>query len=884
MNYPFWELTTLGGGFFIALTAVLHVFVSHFAVGGGLFLPLFETVAYKKDSPAILEYVKRHTKFFLLLTMVFGGMSGVGIWFTISVLAPQATSTLIHTFVFGWAAEWVCFLAEIVALLIYHYRFNKMPRRDHLIVGWLYFIFAWLSLFLINGIIGFMLTPGGWLDGGGFWVGFFNPSFWPSLFFRSFLAFCIAGLFGFITAHKIENTEARETVYRLCVVWTTVPLVLAVLSGWWYLSVLPPEAMQRIALKAARITEFYELIPIFATAVFVVGAMMIVRLPHKARVALSCVLLMLGLCFMGSFEFLREAGRKPYLIHGFMYSNQIRPDQVGEINETGLLASSRWTTHKQVTPDNMMEAGKELYQLQCASCHSIGGPMNDIMPLTAKYPIIGMDAKISGMGTVSPMMPYFAGTSDERMALATYIVDGLHGGKPGNQQFTNKDLPVDIPAFDSDKAEYVLLSWNNLGMHCISDSYSEWVLLPPANDIFAQVVRRGNKPEVVTDDVVVTYFVEPGFETPADRSTFWKNVKSLFGAQPPDNVGLSGNGLKGKMKFHEELNCFEASLIPVEPCPAGGGYNPFPIFTVQAHSKTTGELLAESRTVAPTATEMGCKNCHGGPWSVDNLAGISPTTGRDVLKSHDRLSNTGLVELAMQGNPQLCQSCHPDPVLGAKGRPELLNLPAAIHGFHANFLGGRGSEACAYCHPNRPDGPTKCLRGVHAQADVGCVRCHGYLEDHALSLLKHEDEQGKPGAKRLMRHLTPRTVETKEAVNPRLPWMQEPDCANCHKQVQINAEIKPDKATSNAFNTWTQDGHHLYRNSLDKTGEVMCIACHNSPHANYPAVNKYGTNRDNIAPLQYQGTTRPIGAQGHCAVCHLKEMKRDAHHLGKMKK
>ena len=35
MNYPVWELA-MGGGVLIAVVSILHVFVSHFAVGGGL--------------------------------------------------------------------------------------------------------------------------------------------------------------------------------------------------------------------------------------------------------------------------------------------------------------------------------------------------------------------------------------------------------------------------------------------------------------------------------------------------------------------------------------------------------------------------------------------------------------------------------------------------------------------------------------------------------------------------------------------------------------------------------------------------------------------------------------------------------------------------------
>ena len=43
----------------------------------------------------------------------FGTVSGVGIWFAIGLTHPEATSTLIHNFVFGWAMEWVFFLVEL---------------------------------------------------------------------------------------------------------------------------------------------------------------------------------------------------------------------------------------------------------------------------------------------------------------------------------------------------------------------------------------------------------------------------------------------------------------------------------------------------------------------------------------------------------------------------------------------------------------------------------------------------------------------------------------------------------------------------------------------------------------------------------------------------
>ena len=228
MNYPVWQLEFLGGGFLIAVIAIVHVYIAQFAVGGGLFLVLTEHLGRGRNSPAIIDYVRKHAKFFLLLTMVAGALTGVGIWFTISLLSPSATSVLIHTFLFGWATEWTFFVTEIVSLFIYYYTFNRLSPKNHLIIGWVYFGAAWMSLFVINGIIDFMLTPGAWIENNNFWSGFFNPTFWPALFFRTFFSILIAGLFGFLTASFLKNQEIRTTMLRYSAKWLLVPFILFV--------------------------------------------------------------------------------------------------------------------------------------------------------------------------------------------------------------------------------------------------------------------------------------------------------------------------------------------------------------------------------------------------------------------------------------------------------------------------------------------------------------------------------------------------------------------------------------------------------------------------------------------------------------------------------
>ena len=98
MELPVWHFVGIGSGLIIGIVSVLHVFVAQFAVGGGIYLVWMERRAYRDGAPEILQWLERHTHFFLLLTMVFGGLSGVGIWFTMRVVNPGATSMLIHNF------------------------------------------------------------------------------------------------------------------------------------------------------------------------------------------------------------------------------------------------------------------------------------------------------------------------------------------------------------------------------------------------------------------------------------------------------------------------------------------------------------------------------------------------------------------------------------------------------------------------------------------------------------------------------------------------------------------------------------------------------------------------------------------------------------------
>ncbi len=193
MNYPFWDVPLIGSGWVIGCIAIFHIMISHFAVGGGFYLPMAERKALREGreertgrgggrhgegkpgpdasrcaraSEEWLATLRGHSRFFLILTGVFGAISGVGIWFAIGLTHPEATSTLIHNFVFGWAIEWVFFMVELTTAAVYYYTWDRMiPDELHLKVGWVYAGASFCTLVIINGILTFMLTPGDtWLS------------------------------------------------------------------------------------------------------------------------------------------------------------------------------------------------------------------------------------------------------------------------------------------------------------------------------------------------------------------------------------------------------------------------------------------------------------------------------------------------------------------------------------------------------------------------------------------------------------------------------------------------------------------------------------------------------------------------------------------------
>lgn len=438
MNYPVWDVT-FGAGLLIAIVSILHVFVSHFAVGGGLFLVLTERRALRQEDPETLSWLRRHTKFFVLVTVVFGAISGVGIWFTIGLIHPSATSSLIHAYVWGWAIEWVFFFLEITAALLYLYGWDKLPSRQHLWYGWIYFIAAYLSLVIINGIITFMLTPGKWVQTHEFWTGFFNPTYFPSLAVRTAIALALAGIYALFTASRLRDASLKTRLVKWSALWILPPLAAMPALVWWYIRSIPPGLWSSARGAMPTATHFARSAAGLAALTFVLVLVTLIR-PARLSVAYSLTIMLSALATMGSFEFVREAVRKPFVIANYLYDNSLYVTPGAEdggfsvkaINRAGVLNTARWVQHAAPANDGDVAAGREIFRVECQSCHTADRYRGMRRLLTARqWDVTARTAMLASLDLMhNGVMPPFAGTDRERTALSAYLATLYQAGGP----------------------------------------------------------------------------------------------------------------------------------------------------------------------------------------------------------------------------------------------------------------------------------------------------------------------------------------------------------------------------------------------------------------------------------------------------------------------
>lgn len=424
MDFPLWIHPTIAGGQLIAAIAILHVFISHFAVGMGLYVVLAEQKAVKTQDSDLLDFVKKNSSLILFISAILGALTGVGIWFSIALVSPTGTGSLISIFVWGWATEWVFFLLEICALLIYYYTWDKVSHKTHIFIGWLYFIGAFFSLVIIAGIISFQLTPGTWIQDKTFWGGFFNPSYIPSVIGRFGICLVLAAVYSFLVLSFTKNEKVKVTAGHYSGIYAAVGFVLAFAGFYWWKMSLPENIQGLLGGDNVILGNFFKYSTISALIVAVISLFFTFIMPKRINIIVTILLMIMGLYSFGYYEFARERGRKPYVIMDYMYANGILVDEVSELNEKGVLSKVKWASLGK--PNSIIGKGEAVFDAQCRSCHMLEG-YNALKPK-----LEGMDKEdIKFYLTIldsNQLMPPFVGTEEEQEALATFLDKKINGG------------------------------------------------------------------------------------------------------------------------------------------------------------------------------------------------------------------------------------------------------------------------------------------------------------------------------------------------------------------------------------------------------------------------------------------------------------------------
>ncbi len=430
MNFPVVEFPWLGNGSVIAIIAIIHVIISHgVAIGITTLMVSLEHRALKTNNEELEQVARKLSKLVLIITTTAGALTGVGIWFSTTVIQPDSIGSLLRIFFWAWFVEWIVFITEVVLLLIYFYTWDKWKGAKKVIhnrIGIALCISGWFTMAIITGILSAKLTPGLWTETLSFWNAFFNPTYLPSLAFRTFIAIVLAiALLAIPVKVFFKNPDLQKEIFKVFGFWIAISLPGILLTGLWYLNSVPQEAYDMIVWSTGMTKEVFTVLNLLGLAVFIVYAFWIVKKPKKVPLILSFAVWMASLAFIAEFEVVRESVRKPFIIYDYMYANGVLDKNKEMYEEEGYLAHSTFSPIKEVTDENRADAGRILYQGQCLSCHTVDGwrKSRAFANRLDGWTEEGIASYIETLHESRPFMPPFVGTDEELEALAHYLAE-----------------------------------------------------------------------------------------------------------------------------------------------------------------------------------------------------------------------------------------------------------------------------------------------------------------------------------------------------------------------------------------------------------------------------------------------------------------------------
>ena len=420
-HYPVNDFGPLMKGMVIGGVGIVHVFLAQFAIGGGMLLWYFERLAQRGQEADARRFVDGFFQVLVLISFVLGALTGVAIWFTTIQVGARTIGLMLDEFHWLWATEWVCFSVEVVAGYAFVRCGARLDDRARSRLLALYATASWLSLFFINGILSWQLTPGAPPGEGRVWAGFFNPSFWPSLLYRTCVAMALAALAACVVINTLDLDRDRRAALIRRASRFGAPIALMPVLGVWYLAVIPADSRSWLLGGSMPMLMF---VGIAAAASLLVGgyaiiALLVRRLYVNGATATLLIALAFGATAAG--EFVREGARKPYTVRGALYSTSIAPDEVAALRKSGATADDPYPLHDAATyPTAQLARGAKVFRALCDACHTMRGA-NALVELSRTWTDDQLRLNIAKLQHTKSFMPPFAGNADDVEALVQLL-------------------------------------------------------------------------------------------------------------------------------------------------------------------------------------------------------------------------------------------------------------------------------------------------------------------------------------------------------------------------------------------------------------------------------------------------------------------------------
>lgn len=204
------DFPVLGAKWAIGSVALFHTAVASLAIGFAFFVTVAQIMGYLQKERRY-DFIGKKIQLVHVCIYNIGTINAIGLVFLLSGLFPQFWSQIFVQFYWAIIVEEFLFFLLATTLTFHYFFWDRMwgHKKLHIFLGALLTPLFFLQFYIINGLGGFMLTPGvgeaelslrtgilGWDK-----LGFYNPSFLMLTLHRSLAnvaygSFAVAGICG----------------------------------------------------------------------------------------------------------------------------------------------------------------------------------------------------------------------------------------------------------------------------------------------------------------------------------------------------------------------------------------------------------------------------------------------------------------------------------------------------------------------------------------------------------------------------------------------------------------------------------------------------------------------------------------------------------------